>query len=63
MTIAEEIRRLTEDPGANRLAQIADMLQQKLNECCGVELNNRAKPATDVKSPAPTPNPAPEKDK
>lgn len=34
-TISEEVRALTYDPGARRLAQVVEMLQAQVNACCG----------------------------
>lgn len=33
-TIADEIRKMTTDPGARRLAQYMDQLKERLDECC-----------------------------
>jgi hypothetical protein len=32
--IADEVRRLTTDPGARRLAQYMDQLKERLDQCC-----------------------------
>lgn len=45
---AEEIRLLTSDRGARRLAEIVDELEARLNACCP--------PGPDA-TPAPTPGP------
>ncbi len=33
-TIADEIRKMTTDPGARRLAQYMDQLKERLDGCC-----------------------------
>jgi hypothetical protein len=33
-TIADEIRKMTTDPGARRLAQHLDLLKERLDVCC-----------------------------
>jgi hypothetical protein len=33
-TIADEIRKMTTDPGARRLAQYLDQLKERLDVCC-----------------------------
>jgi ABC-type Zn2+ transport system substrate-binding protein/surface adhesin len=51
MTIAEEIKLLTTDPGARRLAEIADQIQEQVNRCCGY--------GSDLRPEAPSPSLAP----
>ena len=60
MTIADEIKLLTTDPGARRLAEIADQIQEQVNRCC--DYGSDLHPAVPSPSPAP-PAPATEPDK
>lgn len=58
MTIADEIKLLTTDPGARRLAEIADQLQEQVNRCCdcGSDLRSAA-PSPSLAQPAPATEP------
>lgn len=58
MTIAEQIRLLTEDPGANQLAKIVDQLQTQVNACCGGGINNVAGASESSKAPPEKTGPA-----
>jgi hypothetical protein len=33
-TIADEIKKMTIDPGARRIAQYLDLFKERLDECC-----------------------------
>ncbi len=60
MTIADEIKLLTTDPGARRLAEIADQIQEQVNRCC--DCGSDLRPAAPIPSPTP-PAPATEPNK
>lgn len=47
MSYADEIKKLTTDPGARRLGEIADSLLARLNSCCPEGPDARAKPSMD----------------
>ena len=51
MTIAEEIKLLTTDPGVRRLAEIADQIQEQVNRCCDYGCDLR--PSTRPEAPSP----------
>lgn len=45
-TYKEEIGKLTLDAGARRLAEVLDVMQRRLDSCCGAEGTATAKPAS-----------------
>ncbi len=60
MTVADEIKRLTSDPGARRLGEILDtvltrisVLEEKVASCCGD--GDDARPAARTEPPATPP--------
>lgn len=56
MTIAEEIKLLTTDPGARRLAEIADQIQEQVNRCC--DYSDARQPPNPSPSVSPPPPPS-----
>ena len=47
--IADEIRKLTTDPGARRLAQYLDQFKERLDTCCPPPAPLKAEPKIEEK--------------
>jgi len=47
--ITDEIKKLTADPGARRLAQYMDQLKERLDTCCPPPAPLKAEPKTEEK--------------
>lgn len=47
--ISDEIKKLTTDPGARRLAQLLDQFKDRLDTCCPPPAPLKAEPKTEEK--------------